>query len=163
MYKVTIVSSLILAATFFISCSPISGNHPSLKNDITDNTSVSAKTNTYGAYLAGRVAHLRKDYDNAAAYYQQSYSQDQNPELIDKLYIILASQGKVDQSYPYAKKIIESGKDNSFAQMIVAIKQMHDQDYEASIKSLSKNTDLIYKSFINPVLNAWNYAGLNNK
>lgn len=53
--------------------------------------------------MAGRVAHIRQDYDNAARYYVRTIEKGMvNEDLLGKTYIILASQGKIDQAVKYA-------------------------------------------------------------
>ena len=47
--------------------------------------------------------------------------------------------------------------------MLVAAKETHDGQYAASVKNLNKINDPMYKSLIAPMVNAWNYAGLNNQ
>ena len=47
--------------------------------------------NKYGAYLSGRVAHLRKDFNSAADYYMQALNSDpDNRDLTSRVYVILA-------------------------------------------------------------------------
>ncbi len=46
----------------------------------------------YGNYLAGRIAHIRQDYDNAAYYYVKSLEKGMvNKDLLGKTYIIYLS------------------------------------------------------------------------
>ena len=45
----------------------------------------------YGAYLAGRVAHLRKNFNVAADYYMEALNEDpENKELLGRVYVILS-------------------------------------------------------------------------
>ena len=155
----TFISVLLVSTALFVSCSPVLNKHPSLNTEMPQwNDQV---TNNYGAYLAGRVAHIRKDFDAAAKYYKSAYALDENnPQLVDRLYLLLASQGNIDEAAVYAQKAIDAKTKNSFAYMFVAAKQMHDGQYEASIKTMKGIHDPVYKSLITPLMNAWNYAGL---
>ena len=121
------IGILLISATLFISCSNLT-RHPSFESDtpISQNTNISS-INTYGSYLAGRVAHMRQDFGTAAAYYQQTYNRNQNPDLIDKLYLLYASQGNVDQASQFAQKAIEKNSNNSFARIVIATKQIKDK------------------------------------
>ena len=153
---------LFVSAVLFVSCSPILTNHPSLEGN-GEEAFLSVAPNKYGTYLAGRVAHMRRDFDAAVVYYKLAYAKDDtNSELIDKLYLLLASQGNIDEAAAYAKKAVESGSSNNFAAMLLAIKQMHDGQFTDAIKSLNNIKEPMYKALIAPLLNAWNYAGLNN-
>ena len=155
----TFISVLLVSTALFVSCSPVLNKHPSFPNETLQWTE--PETNSYGAYLAGRVAHIRKDFKAAASYYKSAYVQDEtNPQLIDRLYLLLASQGNIDEAAVYAQKAIDLKTSNNFAYLFVASKQMHDEQYKDSIKTLQKINDPIYKALISPLMNAWNYAGL---
>ena len=162
MGKISFISVLLVAAVIFISCSPIV--HTDIPVPAPNKTEKDLEINAYGAYLAGRVAHIRKDFDQAADYYKLAYAKDpQNAELIDKLYLLLASKGRIDEAAEYAQKAIDAKTSNSFAYMLSAAKQMHDGQYTDSLKTMSQINDPIYKVFITPLFNAWNYAGLNQQ
>ena len=110
------------------------------------------------------MAHIRKDFDRAADYYKIAYEKEpNNPELMTRLYLLLSSKGRIDEAADYAQKALDAKAENSFARMLIASKQLHDGQYAASIKSLNKIDDQIYKRLIAPLINTWNYAGLGNQ
>lgn len=160
MNKLTFASILMLSTAVFISCSPtINQQSPTYK----EKSQFTVPTNPYGAYLAGRVAHIRKDFDKASLYYQIAYNQDKNnPELINKLYLLLTSNGKVDEAVTYAQRAIETNAKNNFAYMVVATSQMKNNQFQESLKTSQKFTDQLYKTLILPIMSAWNYAGIND-
>ena len=161
MVKIGFISVLLVSTALFISCSPII-NHTASDSETASHLAPTADTNVYGSYLAGRVAHIRKDFDHAADYYKIAYEKDPNNlELIDRLYLLLASKGRIDEAAQYATKAISMKTTNGFAYMLVATEQMHNNQYDASIKSLQQINDPMYKALIAPLINAWNYAGLN--
>lgn len=163
MRKITFISSLLISTAIFISCSPAIKNHPSFNTSDSQSTPISANTNAYGAYLAGRIAHMRKDFDNAADFYKEAYKQDENnSSLIDPLYLLLASKGRIDEAVDFAQKAVNNKSKNAFAHMLIATEQIHNQNYEASINTLNKISDPIYRAFIVPMVKAWSYAGLKN-
>ncbi len=117
---------------------------------------------SYGSYLAGRVAHLRRDFGTASDYYIQSLKADpNNKELIGKLYLILVSQGRIDEASVYAAQIVDGGQSDNFANTVIAVQQMHHKRYQDSLKTLDKFDNIAYRNFIAPLLKAWNYVGLN--
>ncbi|MFR8205967.1 MAG: tetratricopeptide repeat protein [Alphaproteobacteria bacterium] len=64
---------------------------------------------SYGAYIAGRVAHLRKDFNKASDYYIQALKIDpDNKELVSRLYLLLASKGRVDEAAYYAQESLKT-------------------------------------------------------
>ena len=119
----------------------------------------------YGAYLAGRVAHLRHDFDTAAEYYKIVLEKDtKNPDITRYTYVILTSLGDLNAAAAYAQKEIDSGNKNSLAPLIVAIKDFSDENYAKSRKTITLlNKQDVYKSIINPLFVAWTYAGEKNE
>ncbi len=161
MNKLTFASVLLLSTAIFISCSPVMTQHPSFNNDTKEASSV--MITPYGAYLAGRVAHIRKDFDNASTYYKIAYQSNQdNPELINKLFLLLTSKGKIDEAVTYAEKALKANTKNNFAHMVVALSQLKNKQYDASLKTIKNFNEPLYKTLISPILSAWNYAGLGN-
>lgn len=132
----------------------------------TDNDTIAyyGTNSLYGSYLAGRVAHLRQDFDNAAEYYKIAMDKDvSNNELNRTVYVILSSLGQIAQATPYAKKEIEQGKTESLAPLIVAIKDFSDGNYADSRKNIQMIEDKAHKTIINPLFTAWTYAGEKNE
>ena len=122
--------------------------------------SVYGKNSAYGAYLAGRVAHLRQDFENAAEYYKIVVDKDKDNTLVNRsTYVILSSLGKIDEASIYAQKEIDSGKNETLAPLIVSIKQFADNNYEQSRQTINLLHDKIHKILINPLFEAWTYAG----
>ena len=118
----------------------------------------------YGAYLAGRVAHLRQDFDNAAEYYKIVMDKDVSNNAVNRtVYVILSSLGQISQATPYAQKEIENGNTESIAPLIVAIKDFADGKYADSRKNINLIKDKAHKNLINPLFSAWTYAGEKNE
>ena len=89
----------------------------------------------YGSYLAARLAHIRHDFDNAAEYYKIVLEKDADNFNVNRYaYIILASNGNLDEAAIYAKKEPEYGKSNFIAPLVVAIQNFRDMKYEESLK-----------------------------
>ena len=131
--NIILLAILFVSAVLFISCAPVLTRHPSFEG-VGGDTGFSAEPNKYGAYLAGRVAHMRRDFDTAVVYYKLAYAKDEsNSELVDKLYLLLASQGNIDEAAAYAQKAVEGGSSSNFAAMLLAVKQMHDGQFAAAI------------------------------
>ncbi len=162
MSKIPLFSVLLVSTALFISCSPLR-HHPSMPSETPDTIPLEIKTNASGAYLAGRIAHLRKDFDNAADYYKIALNQDpDNIELTDRLYLLLTSKGRIDEAAHYAQKAINLKSPNGFARMLVSTQQMQKKQYAASRDTIKTINDPIYKGLIIPLFNAWNEAGLSH-
>lgn len=79
----------------------------------------------YGAYLAGRVAHLRKNFNVAADYYMEALNEDpENKELLGRVYVILASKGRISEAAKYAEISLKKGDKNNFTYIIMAVDEM---------------------------------------
>ncbi len=116
----------------------------------------------YGAYLAGRVAHLRKDFNNAADFYIVSLQEDpENKELLSRVYIILASKGRISEAAKYAQASLKQGDTNNFIHIITATDDMVSGRYQAALESLNKMKGAVYQEFITPLMASWVYAGMN--
>lgn len=116
----------------------------------------------YGAYLAGRVAHLRKNFNTAADYYIQALNEDsQNQDLISRIYIILASEGRIDEAAKYAKISLQKGDKNNITYIIIATDEIKQQQYTDAIKTMNKLDGAVYQEFITPLISSWAYVGLN--
>ena len=114
----------------------------------------------YGAYLAGRVAHLRKDFNSAADYYILSLQEDpENQDLLSRVYIILASKGRIEEAAQYAQISLRNGDTNNFTHIIIATDAMTKGNYAQALASLHNMKGAIYEEFITPLMAAWVYAG----
>ena len=93
----------------------------------------------YGNYLAGRIAHIRQDYDNAAYYYVKSLEKGMvNKDLLGKTYIILASQGQIDKAVKYAQIARKNGDDNTFIDVIDAVNNFKHGKYKEARDKMVK-------------------------
>ena len=117
----------------------------------------------YGNYLAGRVAHIRQDYDNATKYYIKTLEKGVSDEsLLGKTYIILASQGNIEQAAKYANMARKKGDKNSFIDIINAVHSFKKGKYQIARQHIDKISEQTYKKLIAPLFNAWSYVGENN-
>lgn len=166
MSKFGYISVLAAAVLVFNSCvnKPVSTSGTEASHKITPLSTNPKFKQAYGAYVAGRVAHLRKDFNSAADYYMQALQIDpNNPELIGRVYLILTSQGRIDEAAKYAKESLKEGDKNNFTYIIIAVDQMKKGQYNEVNKTISKVDGIIYKEFINPLLSSWAYAGSGDK
>ena len=124
---------------------------------------IETSANSYGAYLAGRIAHYRQDFNTAANYYKKTAQKDpKNTALLNSTYLILASQGRIDEAAEYAKLAKEQQNNNEFIPILIASEQFKKAHYQEAIKSLQNNKSPLYKKLITPFFEAWGYVGLDN-
>lgn len=158
MFKFVLVGALLSSAAVFVSCSNNIAEH---KPDVPVSGPVALSSNKpYGAYIAGRVAHLRKDFNTASDYYIKSLQIDpDNPELVSRLYLLLVSKGRIAEAAQYAKLAQEKGDTNNFISVITNVELMKQGNYKEVYQKTKKIKNPIYDEFINPLLIAWAYAG----
>ena len=114
----------------------------------------------YGAYLAGRIAHMRQDFNEAAEYYRIVLEKDKENKGVNRsIYIIYASLGEIKQAAPYAQAEVDANVPNTLAPLIVAIEKFARGQYEAARQTMDKMTDKAYTTIVNPWFDAWTYAG----
>lgn len=117
--------------------------------------------NSYGTYLAGRIAHYRQDFNSAADYYMKTAQQDsENVPLLNRTYLMLASQGRIAEAAKYAKLARTKGDKNDFIAVIIAADEFKNNNYAETLKTIHGNRSEIYKKLISPFVEAWSYAGL---
>ena len=115
---------------------------------------------SYGAYVAGRVAHLRKNFNKAADYYIEALKDDpENAELINSVYLLLVSKGRVHEAAKYARISQSNGDKNNFIYIILMTDDMKEGRYAEAEKDLSGLKGPVYDQFIVPLLSAWSYVG----
>lgn len=135
-----------------------------LKKNPDDSYTVYGKSSVYGAYLAGRVAHLRQDFVNAAEYYKIVMDKDQDNTVVNRaIYVILSSLGQINEAYPYAEREKGDEKRQTLAPLVIALKNFADGNYEEARKSIGAMNDNLHTILINPLFDAWAYAGENNE
>ena len=121
-------------------------------------------SSSYGAYLAGRVAHLRKNFNTAADNYVKVLSKDpDNKDLLSKIYIILASKQRVPEAAKFAQISLDKGDKNNLTHIIIAVDKMSSGKFQEANQTIKKLDGPVYKEFIVPLMSAWAYAGEGNK
>ena len=160
MLKASYIITLLSGIGIFNSCT---GNFINMPEYQQEQAYLLQKDTAYGNYLAGRVAHIRQDYDNAARYYVRTIEKGMvNEDLLGKTYIILASQGKIDQAVKYAGIARKNGDKNNFIDVINAVYAFKHGDYKSSRVALNSINEKTYKKLIAPLFNAWSYVGEDN-
>jgi len=160
MLKVSYIIALLSSIGVFNSCT---GNFINLQKDNEQLVYYEQNETVYGTYLAGRVALLRQDFDNAAKYYIKTMENGKiNEDIIGRTYFILASQGKIDEAKAYADKSRELGDKNSFIDVIDAVYEFKHKNYQTARDKLNSINERTYDILIAPLFNAWSYVGENN-
>ena len=143
----------------FISCT---GNYINTQGLPANIMSFQRKESVYGNYLAGRVAHIRQDYQSASKYYIKTMEKGLvNEDIIGKTYIILASQGDIKNAVKYANQARNNGDKNNFIDVINAVYEFKKGNYTLSRSILGTIKEKTYQNLITPLFDAWTYVGEN--
>lgn len=160
MLKASYIITLLSGIGLFNSCT---GNFINSQEYPQEIVYLQKQETAYGNYLAGRVAHLRQDYDNAANYYMKTIEKGMvNKDILGKTYIILASQGKIEASAKYANIARQNGDKNNFIDIINAVNAFKHGNYKFARAEINNIQEKTYKKLITPMFNAWTYVGENN-
>lgn len=160
MLKASYIITLLSSIGIFNSCS---GHFLNLQQYQQQYVSLQKKDTAYGNYLAGHVAHIRQDYDNATRYYIKTMEKGLvNQDILGKTYIILTSQGKIDEAVKYAVSAREKGDPNNFIDVISAAYNFKHGDYSKARTALSQINESTYNKLVSPLFNTWSYAGEGN-
>lgn len=159
MLKASYIIALLSGIGFFNSCTGNFINHPKEPHY----AYIKEEDSVYGSYLAGRIAHIRQDYSSAAMYYVKTMEKGMvNDDLLGKTYIILASEGDIDQAIKYANLARQNGDENNFIDVIRAVHAFKHKNYRLSRSYLQKIDEKAYNNLITPLFNAWSYVGEND-
>lgn len=162
MAKVSYLLFIIFGFILFNSCS----NHQEIETPAATQIPVAYSDGrlqkSYGAYLAGRVAHLRKNFNVAADYYIKALNEDpENQDLLSRVYVILASKGRIAEAARYAEISLQKGDKNNITYIIISVEKMKQGNYPQVIETINNLDGPVYKEFINPLIKAWAYVGEN--
>lgn len=160
MLKVSYIITLLSGIGLFNSCT---GNFLNVETPQGYHNYVARKESLYGNYLAGRVAHIRQDYDRAAYYYVKSVEKGMvNEDILGKTYIILTSKGNIKEAVKYANIARQKGDNNSFIDLINAVNEFKSGNYRLSRNVLNNINETTYKKLISPLFSAWTYVAEGN-
>ena len=157
--------SLIISVGLFNSCSEkfILKNAPEEQFQISTEKPEIADTK-YGTYLAGRVAHIRQNYDVAADYYMKSLNLGlEKTDILSSTYLLLASEGRIDEAAVYALKAREQGDKSNLISFILMAQNAHQNNFEAALESLSNLEDSPLNKTVVPLFKAWLLAASSKK
>ena len=155
--KIAYALALVISISVFNSCTLkfLLNQAPDKEYKIT----VQDKTlpdNKYGTYLAARVAHIRQNYDTAADYYMKNLKFGaENEDVLGSTYLLLASEGRIDEAAEYALKARENGDKTNLIAFIAMTKYMHENNYKSAYESVLWVSDSPFKNVVLPLFQSW--------
>lgn len=155
--KFAYVLSLLISVGLFNSCSENFLLKDTPKRALQISTPSQRIDDTkYGTYLAGRVAHVRQNYDLAADYYIKSLKLGlEKTDILSSTYLLLASEGRIDEAAEYALKAREAGDNSNLIAFILMAKNMKQNNYADALESLSALQGSSLDNAVLPLFEAW--------
>lgn len=157
--------TLFLSLGVFNSCSETFFSKDSLPQVVEINQPrEKIKDNVYGTYLAGRVAHIRQNYDLAADYYIKSINLGtEGKDILSSVYLLLASEGRIDEASDYALKAFDAGDKNNLIQLILMAENVKKNRFEEAYQNTQNVQNKPFQENIIPIFQAWILAGQDKK
>ncbi|GGH35241.1 Flp pilus assembly protein TadD, contains TPR repeats [Cribrihabitans marinus] len=111
-----------------------------------------------GAYLAGRQAVHKSDYDAAARYYSRALSVDPgNPALMENLVTSQLALGQIDRAFAVAQKMEAEGLRSQVAHVVVAANLIASGEFEALLARDPARQGI--GPLVDGLLTAWAHLG----
>ncbi len=157
------VCAVILLSAAVLACSQnvFDFGKQSQRSDTESKETIQHSNSLYGAVLAAHVAHIRHDYEDAAAYYKIVLEKSpQNKNVANAVSNIMLYLGKFDEAAVYAEESIKGGNKSLVPVIIVASRDFKEGDYAKVRKDiLPFDRDPFYKKVVRPLFDAWTFAG----
>ncbi|MBO4284907.1 MAG: tetratricopeptide repeat protein [Alphaproteobacteria bacterium] len=163
--KILYALVLVLSLAFFNSC----GEKFLFRKNFESEYVLSAaptkiEDTVYGTYLAGRVAHMRQDYNLAANYYIKSIELGtENNALLGSVYLLLASEGRIDEAAIYANQALSKGDKSNLIRFILMSEAMGKNKYDDAYAQTLAIEDKPFKESLLPLFQGWIFAAQNDE
>lgn len=120
-----------------------------------------ANETSFGNFLAARHAQVMFDIDTAAEYYAKALEVDpENLELLQRTFILMAAEGRLEEAAEAARKVLAYEQDNGPAAIVVAVADVKNGNLDAAESRLSGIAERRgTQNFSVPLVTAWVRAG----
>lgn len=157
--RIVLVLIVLVGAGIFNSCGFFFAPFQTPLSGVEALTRLPEKPSAYGVYLAGRLAHIRQDYNAAANYYIKAINLGaQSPDILGRTYLLLTSEGRIQEAAVYAQKALENGDKSNIIHFIMMTDQLKAQQYDEALQSLNGIKDKVYQKSVLPLFESWIYA-----
>jgi len=113
-------------------------------------------TSTSGNYLAGRHAQTSKDIFKAAHYFSKALeSSPDNQNLLQRTFLMMASQGRIDEALPLAHKVLIKNSKAPVANLTVIAGDIQLNLFSKALKKIQALPIGGLNDYLAPLLSAW--------
>jgi len=116
--------------------------------------------NAAGNYLAARHAGAERDAAAAATYYRNVLKTDpRNPDLIDRTFLSVLTDGDIDEAGRFADKLLQVDHSDRIARLVVGIRGLKQKQYGAARQNLAQSVRGPVTDLTAALLSAWALYG----
>ena len=124
---------------------------------------ISADSNPFGAYLAGRHAQEDRDYGAAASWFEAALKTDpHSPELVSRTFDMEAQAGRFEQARPLADQALKLDSSDAVAGLVLLIDRVKAGDWTAALARAQALPDDGLHRYVGPLARAWTQMALGN-
>jgi tetratricopeptide (TPR) repeat protein len=117
-----------------------------------------------GDYLAARHAQATQDTAVATDLYTRALADDpNNPELLRRTFQLMASNGRIDDALPIARRIIADTPSAALPALTLIAEDVRARRYNEALERASALPNDGLVAFVRPLAVGWAQAGLGNK
>lgn len=110
----------------------------------------------YGDYLAGLFANKQRDLSAAADYMARALEEDpNNPALLHQTFILMASEGRMDEARRLAERLVELRPKHGPATVLLALSHARGGELAQADELLAGLTDRGLAALVRPLLQSW--------
>ncbi|MGE0260944.1 MAG: tetratricopeptide repeat protein, partial [Alphaproteobacteria bacterium] len=110
----------------------------------------------YGDYLAGRQAQQRRDFTNAAKFYEKALAADpDSPELISRTFLMEVFTGNFDRAAALARRELKRDPSDAVAHLVTVVERLKSGDTAGAAKEAAALPSDGVHRFIAPFALAW--------
>ncbi len=115
-----------------------------------------------GNYLAAREAGSERDSGAAAAYYRAALKSDpKNPELLERAFLSVLSDGEIEDAVKLADRIVQVDHGHRIARLVLGVRAIKQKQYPAARQHLAQSVRGPIADLTATLLSAWTLYGSN--
>ena len=121
-----------------------------------------SRSSPAGNYLAAREAGAERDSAAAAAYYRAALKADpKNPELLERAFLSVLSDGEIDEAVKLADRIVQIDHGHRIARLVLGVRAIKQKQYQPARQHFAQSVRGPIADLTATLLSAWTLYGTN--